>query len=146
MSISHLIVIPLLTALCALPAVAQLPLASDSATLLPQVELPSDSSERILVDQFRLPAKPLLDSHDGTLAGLSPNKFQPSQGFPLRRFLKPDNAQEDSASTCYSIRSYRMKRDDPQTDVTRPDGYSTCQPASRFGVKSAVDSRELIEH
>jgi hypothetical protein len=146
MSISRLIVIPLLTAVCALPAVAQAPLARASATLPPQVKLPSDSSDRILVEQFRLPAKPLLDSHDGTFAGLSPNELQPSQGFPLRRFLKPDTAQEDWASTCYSIRSYRMKRDDPQTDVTRPDGYSTCQPASRFGVKSAVDTRESIEH
>src|ERR1700733_6700589 len=102
MSISRFIAIPLLAAVCALPAIAQTSSASGSTTLPPQIDWPSDSSDRILVEQFRLPAKPLLDSHDGTLAGLSPNELQPSQGFPLRRFLKPDTAQEDSASTCYS--------------------------------------------
>jgi hypothetical protein len=152
MFISHLVVVPLLTAVCALPAVAQTPLASNSATLTPQVKPYSDSSDRILVDQFRLPAKPLLDSdsRERKSEGLESYDFHrsydihPSLGLPLRRFLKPDTDQTDSASICYSIRNYRMKRDDPQTDVTRPDGYSTCQPATRFAVKSVEDSPQLI--
>jgi len=146
MFISHLVVVPLLTAVCALPAVAQTPLASNSATLTPQVKPYSDSSDRILVDQFRLPAKPLLDpdSRESQSEPINSYDFHTSQGFPLRRFLKPDTDQTDSASICYSIRNYRMKRDDPQTDVTRPDGYSTCQPATRFAVKSVEDSPQLI--
>src|ERR1700730_15098303 len=33
---------------------------------------------------------------------------------------------------CYTLRSYRVTRDDPQSDVVRPAGYSECQPAARF--------------
>jgi hypothetical protein len=147
MSISRLLLFSLLTAVCILSAVAQTPFAGDSTAVPPQVKVPCASSDRILVDQFRLPAKPLVDSnsHDRKSEASNSDDFHTSQGFPLRRFLKPDASQEDSASTCYSIRNYRMKRDDPETDVTRPDGYSTCQPATRFAVKSVEDSPELIK-
>jgi hypothetical protein len=40
---------------------------------------------------------------------------------------------------CYSIRSYRVTRDDPWSDSTRLAGYSECQPAARFRMKVAVD-------
>ena len=42
--------------------------------------------------------------------------------------------------TCYSIRGYRVTRDHSDSDSTRPAGYSTCQPASRFQVKETGDS------
>jgi len=45
--------------------------------------------------------------------------------------------------TCYSIRSYRVARDHPDSDSTRPAAYSTCQPASRFQVKEAGASLEF---
>jgi hypothetical protein len=32
---------------------------------------------------------------------------------------------------CYTIRDYRFKRDNATSDVTRPNGYSNCQPASQ---------------
>ena len=44
---------------------------------------------------------------------------------------------------CYTIRTYRVARVSPESDSTRPAGYSTCQRASRFQFKTAVDSREL---
>ena len=44
---------------------------------------------------------------------------------------------------CYSIRGYRVTRDDPESDSTRPAGYSTCQPAARFHVKNAGDLRAI---
>jgi hypothetical protein len=53
----------------------------------------------------------------------------------------PALAQDDT--DCYFIRSYRVKRDDPHSDATRPAGYSKCQPAARFQVRAAVDSREI---
>jgi len=46
--------------------------------------------------------------------------------------------------TCYSIRSYRVTRDHPESDSTRPAGYSTCQPASRFQVRETGDSLEIV--
>jgi hypothetical protein len=146
MSISRLVVIPLLAAVFILPATAQTSPASNSTTLLPQVNLPSDSSRRIHVDQFRLPAKLPLGpaTREDTLSELSRNELQLSQGATSRSFINPDIPQVDSADTCYYIRDYRMKRDDRHTDVTRPDGYSTCQPATRYGVKSAVDSQPSL--
>jgi hypothetical protein len=39
---------------------------------------------------------------------------------------------------CYKMRSYHMVRLDRDSDVTRQEGYSTCEPASRFGVKRTI--------
>jgi hypothetical protein len=54
----------------------------------------------------------------------------------------PIVVQNDEA--CYTIRSYRVTRDDPRSDSTRLAGYSTCQRAVRFQVKEAVDSLEVV--
>ena len=55
--------------------------------------------------------------------------LQPSSSFP------PEPEQR-----CYSIRTYRVTRDDPQSDTTTPAGYSECEAASSFHLKAAVDS------
>ena len=61
---------------------------------------------------------------------------------PLRVLLfDPTLAQNDTL--CYSMRSYRVTRDDPASDSTRLAGYSECQPAARFQVKAAVDSLKI---
>jgi len=44
---------------------------------------------------------------------------------------------------CLSLRTYRVARVSADSDVTRPAGYSTCQPSARFQVKTAVESREI---
>jgi len=65
----------------------------------------------------------------------------PARGLTHLRFsLKSE--QDDT--TCFYIRSYRVTRDDPKSDATRPTGYSTCQPATRFQTKSAVEIREFV--
>jgi hypothetical protein len=48
--------------------------------------------------------------------------------------------------TCLSMRTYRVKRDRPQSDVTVPAGYSTCTPSKRFEVKSAVEKSGALLH
>jgi hypothetical protein len=53
------------------------------------------------------------------------------------------NADPNDA-TCYSMRSYRVTRDDPESDSTRPAGYSTCQPATKFQVKEANDRQQIV--
>jgi hypothetical protein len=50
--------------------------------------------------------------------------------------------QQDE-KTCYTIRTYRVARESPDSDSTRPAGYSTCQRATRFQLKEAVDSRDI---
>ncbi|MGA7294665.1 MAG: hypothetical protein WBW53_16325 [Terriglobales bacterium] len=57
---------------------------------------------------------------------------------PLRQPL----AKSDE--TCYFIRSYRVVRDSPNSDLTRRAGYSDCQSAARFQVKAAVSSPEIV--
>ena len=55
--------------------------------------------------------------------------------------LDPTLAQ---SNVCYCIRGYRVSRDNPDSDSTRPAGYSTCQPATRFHVKDAGDLPEVV--
>ena len=42
----------------------------------------------------------------------------------------------EAGPTCYAIRSYVVARDSKDSDSTHPAGYSTCQPATRYGVKT----------
>jgi hypothetical protein len=44
----------------------------------------------------------------------------------------------DGDTTCYTIRSYVVARDSKDSDSTHMTGYSTCQPASRYRVKTIV--------
>lgn len=46
--------------------------------------------------------------------------------------------------TCLSMRTYRVKRENPHSDAVRPAGYSTCQPTKRFQLKSAVGESEVV--
>ena len=46
-----------------------------------------------------------------------------------------------SDATCYSIRSYLVVRDDPQSDSTHRDGYSVCVPEARVRMYTTVDQR-----
>lgn len=48
-----------------------------------------------------------------------------------------DRFEEDT--TCYTIRSYVVARDSKDSDATHAAGYSTCQPSTRFRLKSTVE-------
>jgi len=50
---------------------------------------------------------------------------------------------EQNEATCYTLRTYRVTRDDPKSDTTTPAGYSTCQRATRFQLRTTVDSVEI---
>ena len=56
-----------------------------------------------------------------------PNRFNLS---PASAFDSEGQLQTDTL--CYSMRSYKVARDNSQSDSTHPIGYSTCQPATRF--------------
>ena|ERR1700746_3001723 len=51
---------------------------------------------------------------------------------------------EQNQATCYTLRTYRVARENPDSDSTRPAGYSTCQRAARFQLWTAVDSHEVV--
>lgn len=44
----------------------------------------------------------------------------------------------DGTEFCAYMRTYRVKRESRGSDATRPAGYTTCVPAARFTIKSAV--------
>jgi len=54
-------------------------------------------------------------------------------GVPHVWLVDPDG-QEQGDTLCYTMRSFKVARDDPQSDSTHAAGYSTCQPAARFHV------------
>jgi hypothetical protein len=50
---------------------------------------------------------------------------------------------EENQPTCYMLRTYRVARESPDSDATRPAGYTTCQPSTRYGLKTAVETHEF---
>ncbi len=50
---------------------------------------------------------------------------------------------EQNEATCYALRTYRVARVSPESDTVRPAGYSTCQRATRFQLRTAVESKEI---
>ena len=50
--------------------------------------------------------------------------------------VTPENLAGDD-TLCYTIRSYVVARDSKNSDSVHPVGYSTCQPAGRYRLKSA---------
>jgi hypothetical protein len=59
---------------------------------------------------------------------------QLSQFAPPRMLLNGPDPQMLGDNVCYSMRSYKVARDDPHSDSTHAAGYSTCQPSARFHV------------
>ena len=61
-----------------------------------------------------------------------PSKLE-AQADPL--VLEPTRELATDA-TCFAIRSYVVARDDKNSDSTHPVAYSTCQPASRYRLRT----------
>jgi hypothetical protein len=76
----------------------------------------------------------------------SPNFLEPSRIEEYRphldHFVLPPElraqpeAQPQNDAFCYSIRSYKVARDNPNSDSVHPVKYSTCQPSARFTVRT----------
>jgi hypothetical protein len=59
----------------------------------------------------------------------------PSEGFFQRSPLQGSSSlPPEPEQRCYSIRTYRVTRDDPQSDTITPAGYSECETASSFHI------------
>lgn len=52
------------------------------------------------------------------------------------RLLAPPNGQLGDETLCYTMRSYVVARDSKDSDSVHPTGYSTCQPASRYRLRT----------
>jgi hypothetical protein len=123
MTLARLLVAPL--ALCSLPAFAQdqqiqnSPLVSNAPAKL---VTGGTRPDQISSDQLELEAhiRQLLESRLDRL--------------------------RDEGPTCYMIRSYVVVRDSKDSDTTHPASHSTCQPATRYGVKTTEIRSATADH
>jgi hypothetical protein len=53
----------------------------------------------------------------------------------LGRYSSRSDSARDGDKICYTIQSFVVKRESSHSDATAPVGYSTCVPASKYGVK-----------
>ena len=91
----------------------------------------SDSMDRMRIDQY------VLDQGKGDFRSRRPDEAK------TRTLVMGLNGPLDTESTCFTIRSYVVARDSKDSDSTHPAGYSTCQPASRYRLKTTQESPVL---
>jgi hypothetical protein len=82
-------------------------------------------------DQARQSSSSRFDSASGIV---HPGDLE--QDSAVRERLRRELA-EDGDVTCYTLQSYLVKRQSPDSDAVAPVGYSTCLAASKYGVKKA---------
>lgn len=109
-----------------LRVVAAVLLLWPSSALAQQKPAPDEAQKK----QFSLfPEHPNFPFPDGK--AVSPFRFNE----PLQFAAASKKLLEDA--TCYVISSYLVARDEKNSDSTHLVGHSTCQPANRYGLKSA---------
>jgi hypothetical protein len=126
MSVPRVLLVALLISISGVTVTAQ-SLSEKSSVLELLPTPPQDGKAGIRVDQFQMP--PHRD------------EVNPWHIIPAPEFRAPILASD---TTCYSLRTYRVTRDDPEYDSTRLTVYSTCQPAEGFRVKHAEDSQKSV--
>jgi hypothetical protein len=70
---------------------------------------------------------------------LSPDEMAKTGGIRTQR--RSEFPMASNNKDCFVLRSYQVKRDNPNSDATTPVGYTDCQPAARYQMKVAVESR-----
>jgi hypothetical protein len=55
------------------------------------------------------------------------------------------DGEGDGVTTCLKIRSYVVARDSKDSDSTHPVSYSTCQPSSRYHVKTTEIRTQSVD-
>ncbi len=141
MTIPRLLVLGSLMSVCVAAAAAQsspqhVPDSSQPASVLSQ-NLEADLGFFPLLEDLRVPSNASLESiqseHD------------------LGKMPAPVHTQhirtlDQTETFCLTLRTYRVARVSPESDTTKFAGYSTCQPAARFQLRTTVDSREIEPH
>lgn len=56
----------------------------------------------------------------------------------LREFVRGDGVQLERDGVCYTMRTYKVAREDKDSDVTRPVRVTRCMPSWKLEFKSAV--------
>jgi len=84
--------------------------------------------DHIRVDQFRL-------DHGKVYSGARTFTFKTPAW----------NGSLDGDATCLTMRSYVVARDSKDSDSTHMTGYSTCQPSSRYRLKTTEERTVSVE-
>lgn len=82
----------------------------------------------------------ILNSAGGPLTSLSGPEY------PRHEFIFTPGGQLVSDTTCFAIRSYVVARDSKDSDSTHLVHYSTCQPASRYRLRTTQLQTESTSH
>ncbi|HUM05628.1 MAG TPA: hypothetical protein VLT90_09210 [Terriglobales bacterium] len=82
------------------------------------------------------PSKPSILNPDKKAFGEWVQRLPKAGSFPIRGYRLW--TASDSESTCATMRTYRVEREAPDSDVVGPSGYSTCVSMSKFRVQDAV--------
>ena len=134
MHIPRLLLLALLMAVSVAPVAAQSSLEPDETLAASQPKLDG----LIAPPEFRAHVLALAPSVRTRIRDIQPElTFDPTLDSNLDSTLARDDRD------CLTLRTYRVTRDDPESDSTRLAGYSECQPAARFQMKTAVESREI---
>jgi hypothetical protein len=133
MYVSRLLLLSLLISLWVATATAQSSPNNNSDSSQPASVLPWNAHASTSPSPLELPLlanTQRLSDNDGTVQRGSDSVVNrpPDSGIPHILTLQ---------------QAYRVARESPDSDSTRPAGYSTCQRATRFQLKEAVDSREI---
>jgi hypothetical protein len=134
MYIPRLLLLALLISVCIVPVAAQSSPDKNAVSSRPLMDGLVTPPEFRMSDPALKFQGPVTDDR----STLIPNLQAPKLDFDSQTSTL---VQDDGV--CLSMRTYRVVRDDPKSDSTRAAGYSECQPAARFQVRTAVDSREI---
>jgi hypothetical protein len=93
-----------------------------------------DSADRIRVDQFSLD-----QGQVDLLTGKSKSEAK------TRTLALGLNGRMDDDATCYTMRSYVVARDSKDSDSTHLTGYSTCQRATKYRLKTTEQRTVQLE-
>lgn len=141
------LLLSLLISLCVTTAAAQSSPNNNSDSSSPASALPWYAQASTRTFQIQLPFLAdgqIVSDNEGTISG---NDFLVTP--PLDVQSLDSRAQhlltlQQDEKTCFTIRAYRVVRESPDSDSTRPAGYSTCLPTARVQLKQAVDTRVLV--
>jgi hypothetical protein len=104
----------------------------------PQVKLLDNPFREAPIEPFKMKFEPAPQIKSGN----SMFDFSSGKSYVVRGPARAADLDAQSDTACLYMRTYRVKRENPESDATTPAGYSTCQPVSRFHVRSAVDESQ----
>jgi hypothetical protein len=84
---------------------------------------------------FRAGRVPAVSQKEENQIGAGPLRWVPQSSEQADADLLSRLTQDAFPEVCYSLRTYRVTRDHPRSDITSPAGYSECETATQFHMK-----------